>query len=120
MDRPPFEPVLTQVEIIDLLEFLKTKPSTGAITDKFGLPERTARRYKSKYSNNLDYHIKKLRLELSGELWDYKQQEICEPDKISFKCHSCGFVASENNIPEIMEHLNRKLLSNSILFEKKL
>lgn len=109
--KDPTKRHLNSLEVIELLTLLKTESHT-TIAAHMDISVQTVRFYKRKYCADSPQRIDQIVAQLyreSNEYMgiDYEQQEICIPKKLYFKCHTCQFSASENNIQGILDHLGR-------------
>lgn len=125
MNHPTDKKNLTQLEVIELLTLLKTE-SENTVADHMGIAQSTVHYYKKKYDaftpEIIDRAILQLERENIGDVVEtnYRKQAECNPKTFYFKCHTCGFVASENNIQGIREHLDRCDKSRGLLIKQSL
>lgn len=130
MYHPTEKKNLTQLEVIELLTLLKDH-SEQEVADHFGITHQAVNYYKQKYGVPVNMGKKErniiidriiAQLEKDGtepmSEKDYKKQESCIPKRFYFKCHTCGFTASENNIQGIRDHLDRCTVRHSLLTEQ--
>lgn len=118
MNHPTDKKNLTQLEVIELLTLLKTE-SENTIAKHMGRAQSTVHYYKKIYGAFTPEIIDRVILQLQRDDMDsnidYQKQFECTPKLIFFKCHTCGFVASENNIQGIRDHLDRCEVSHGVL-----
>lgn len=126
MNQPTDKKNLTQLEVIELLTLLKDHTEQN-IADHFGMTQPAVSYYRKKYGAVNPKVIDRVIIQLNKESVEYglnvhyEKQDVCISKKFYFKCHDCGFVASENNISGILEHINRcKIKKVSLLTQQKI
>lgn len=102
---------LNSLEVIELLGLLKTH-SQQEIADHFDISHQGVSYYKDRYDATTPLKIDRAIIQLQKDSneyagVDYSKQSLCIPKTFYFKCHNCGFVASELNISGIIEHMER-------------
>lgn len=103
--------------IIAKIEFLEYLRDYGAEQTKvkYEMSPKELKYLKQKHqaydSDKINREIYKLENKLTGTAdfppRDYPKQKVCIPQKMYFKCFTCGFTGSENNIEEVQEHIGR-------------
>lgn len=102
---------MSSIEVVKLLTLLKTH-TEEEIAEYFGITQPAVTYFKQRYDATTDAKIDKIVAILEKENSDvfganYEDQEQCKPKRFYFKCHDCGFVASEKNIEGILAHIGR-------------
>ena len=112
---------LTGMEEIELLTLLKSY-NLHETAEILGKPHHSIEYYRRKHQaytqDKINRAINKIEQSIQSKVLDevdYEIQANCVPKTFNFTCFDCRFVASENNIAGIREHLDKHIPLKKII-----
>ena len=131
MPRPPRQRILTPQETIAILHRLNQQ-SFEEISEMYEIPVKQVKLIRIEHNAISEEKTRNAIRAIENKIAfknsdlipkrDIEKQNKCIPKKIYFKCYTCNFVASENNLDGITEHLERckKSLESGMVYEVNL